>query len=264
MVHVEVDGKVDARARLAGKLADRFRSQLIGITAWMPRPRPLIDPDSADKEVSYLSGVSRKQSEKFKSKVGIEGKRVELRSYREFPTDCIVREMRSADLLVIARDFGVNDPYLYPDTGAVILKGGRPVLTVPPGIDELAARHIVVGWKDTREARRALYDARPFLRNAERVILTEICEQKSEVEDSQRRLRDVAKYLSHQGVSSVAERVFPMEGTVLSSLLHVVEDGSSDLLVVGAYGHNRFGEWIFGGLTQELMAHSPVCCLLSH
>jgi hypothetical protein len=24
------------------------------------------------------------------------------------------------------------------------------------------------------------------------------------------------------------------------------------------------GEWIFGGVTHELLASSPVCCMLSH
>ena len=38
----------------------------------------------------------------------------------------------------------------------------------------------------------------------------------------------------------------------------------ADLIVAGAYGHSRLGEWIFGGVTQELLASSPVCCMLSH
>ena len=38
----------------------------------------------------------------------------------------------------------------------------------------------------------------------------------------------------------------------------------ADLIVAGAYGHTRLGEWIFGGVTNELLASSPVCCMLSH
>jgi len=47
-------------------------------------------------------------------------------------------------------------------------------------------------------------------------------------------------------------------------LLRLVEEQSADLLVSGAYGHTRLGEWIFGGVTQDLLTQSPVCCLLSH
>ena len=42
MVHIEWDGEPDGRAQLAAKLAERFQSELIGINAWMPRPRSII------------------------------------------------------------------------------------------------------------------------------------------------------------------------------------------------------------------------------
>jgi nucleotide-binding universal stress UspA family protein len=40
--------------------------------------------------------------------------------------------------------------------------------------------------------------------------------------------------------------------------------GSADLIVTGAYGHSRLGEWAFGGMTRDLLATSPICCLMSH
>jgi nucleotide-binding universal stress UspA family protein len=264
MVHVEWDGEPEGRAKLAASLADRFQSELIGINAWMPRPRPILDPDLANKETDYLTGEARRLTMKFRAETGGNDRNVELRSFLGYPTACIAREMRAADLLVIGRDFGVNDPYLYPDAGAVVLAAGRPALVVPPGLSSMEGKRVTVAWKDTRESRRALRDALPFLREAEQIVVTEICEGESEVGDSQRRLRDVAQYLSRQGTSCVADRVRPAEGTATETLLRFVSEESSDLLVAGAYGHSRFGEWLFGGMTQELLARSPVCCLLSH
>jgi nucleotide-binding universal stress UspA family protein len=58
--------------------------------------------------------------------------------------------------------------------------------------------------------------------------------------------------------------VRPIEGTASGALLRLVEEQSVDLIVSGAYGHSRLGEWIFGGMTQDLLTQSPVCCLLSH
>jgi nucleotide-binding universal stress UspA family protein len=55
-----------------------------------------------------------------------------------------------------------------------------------------------------------------------------------------------------------------VEGTTAGSLLRLVQEVSADLIVAGGYGHTRMGEWIFGGMTQALLAESPVCCLLSH
>ena len=94
MVHVEIDGAFDARARLAAALAERFGANLIGMSAWMPRPRPLIDPDLAASEFKYLTSEIRRQGEKFKFKIHIDQEKVELRTRLEFPTECITHEMR--------------------------------------------------------------------------------------------------------------------------------------------------------------------------
>jgi nucleotide-binding universal stress UspA family protein len=193
-----------------------------------------------------------------------EGRTVHCRTFLEFPTECVAREARAADLLVIGREFAVNDPYLCPDPAAVVLKAGRPVLVVPPRMARFAARRAIVAWKDTREARRAVSDALPFLRDADEVIVTEICELEADLAASQRRLRDVVQFLSRHGVPHAVDRVRSVEGTAVVSLLNLVQDSSADLVVAGAYGHSRLGEWMFGGMTRGLFEKSPVCLLLSH
>jgi nucleotide-binding universal stress UspA family protein len=47
-------------------------------------------------------------------------------------------------------------------------------------------------------------------------------------------------------------------------LLQFALNEDADLLVAGAYGHSRLGEWIFGGMTRDIPASSPLCCLRSH
>jgi nucleotide-binding universal stress UspA family protein len=124
---------------------------------------------------------------------------------------------------------------------------------------------VVVAWKDTREARRALQDALPLLHHADEIVITEVCEKSDDLAPSGARLRDVARYLAgHRIAAAVAERVRPVDDTAANTLLRLVEDESADLIVAGAYGHTRLGEWVFGGMTQALLAESPVCCLFSH
>lgn len=264
MVHIEWDGEVDARAQLAAKLADTFHAKLIGITAWKPRRRSVLDADIAAREGDYLATESQRLGAQFQSTLSVDGRKIELRSCRDFPTESLRREMRAADLLIMGRDYGVSDNYLYPDPGAVVLGAGRPVLMVPPGVQNLAGRRVVVAWKDTREARRALHDALPFLRKAEQVLVAEFCERSSEVTDSQNRLRDVLRYLARHDISHASDHVRPAEACAVNAMLQLAQDHSADLIVAGAYGHSRIGELIFGGVTQELLARSPVCCLLSH
>jgi nucleotide-binding universal stress UspA family protein len=47
-------------------------------------------------------------------------------------------------------------------------------------------------------------------------------------------------------------------------LIRIAQDEKADIIVAGGYGHTRLGEWVFGGVTQDLLATSPVCCLFSH
>jgi nucleotide-binding universal stress UspA family protein len=33
---------------------------------------------------------------------------------------------------------------------------------------------------------------------------------------------------------------------------------------MGGYGHSRFGELLFGGVTREMLAHCPVPMFIAH
>ena len=268
LVHVDVDGEIGGRVRLAAGLADHFHSHLIGAASWMARPAfvvesAVIDPEPTEEDYKEMRAVLSRREKEFRTCVGEARSQVEWRSSLDFPTEFVAREARAADLVIIGRDRSSYDPYRSTDSGALVLRTGRPVLVVPPGLQSLNAKRVVVAWKDTREARRAVQDALPFLLGAKEVLIVEVTETGS-VEDSMHRLKDVARYLSRHGVTALAEWVRPIEGTASGALLRVVEEQSVDLIVSGAYGHTRLGEWIFGGMTQDLLTQSPVCCLYSH
>jgi nucleotide-binding universal stress UspA family protein len=38
----------------------------------------------------------------------------------------------------------------------------------------------------------------------------------------------------------------------------------ADLVVAGAYGHARLREWVFGGVTRNLITRSQRCSFLTH
>ena len=143
------------------------------------------------------------------------------------------------------------------------MRAGRPILVVPDIAHPLALRRVVIAWKDTRECRRAVRDALPFLQRAKEVVILELGEDGSE-SAARKALADVGCYLvRHQVV--VADEIWRRaRGPVATELLCFVQDEKADLIVAGGYGHSRLGEWIFGGVTHELLAGSPVCCLLSH
>jgi nucleotide-binding universal stress UspA family protein len=268
MAHIGLDDDGDERMSLAAELAGRFDAALIGVSAWAPSPTfgddiTVIEavPEATDLEL--MEDVLKGRGDKFRAVAG--ARAPEWRSALELPNEFVVRQARAADLIIVGgtRHPVLRDPYRTLDPGAVLLRAGRPILLVPPGVKSLAGKRVAVAWKDTREARRAVADALPFLQKAEAVVLVEFCEQGEET-SAQRHLADVKQFLMRHDVDTAGERVGPIDATATSALLRLVREDAIDLIVAGGYGHTRLGEWIFGGVTRDLLTGSPVCCLLSH
>ncbi|HEY5797882.1 MAG TPA: universal stress protein [Bosea sp. (in: a-proteobacteria)] len=179
----------------------------------------------------------------------------------EQPRSLTLTQARAADLVVLPRqgpdDEAVGRMGVAP--GDVVMELGRPILVVPPGVERLAAKSVVVAWKNTREARRAIRDALPFLASAEMVSVLTIG-----ADAADHAAPEVCFYLAQHGIAARAiER--PDRGEyVVDEITEQVRQQNADLIVAGAYGHSRMREWIFGGVTQDLIETTPVCCLLSH
>ena len=188
--------------------------------------------------------------------------RAEWRSALELPTEFVAREARAADLIIIGNERENRSQFRSLDAGSFLLKAGRPVLVVPKGVASLSPKHVAIAWKDTREARRAVADALPFLQAAENVMIVEVIE--SGRDQTPGNIKDVANYLARHGIKIVAERQWPAEVTAGNSLLMLIEDENINLVVAGAYGHSRLGEWAYGGVTRDLLRESPICCLFGH
>ena len=267
MVHLGAHADWHGRVRLAADLAHRFQAALIGIAGWLSSPAFAIDDIAADQDTGDAEGRNMaarlaEMGEQFRA-AAEQVAHVEWRGMLDYPRTMVPREARAADLLIIGRDRVAGDPYFSLNPGNTILRAGRPVLVVPEGIDVLPAKRVMVAWKDARESRRAVTDALPFLRRADAVLLVEVCEYGAEAQSGQH-IGDVANYLARHEVTVAAKAFLHTERPVAEELLRFAKDESADLIVSGAYGHSRLGEWIFGGVTRDLLATSPLCCLFSH
>jgi nucleotide-binding universal stress UspA family protein len=266
IVYIDAERASKQRVELAVGLARRFGAALIGVAGWSPGlgfgvGGALIEADPTMRRAREMTALLDAAEKGFR--LAAAHVPHEWRGQVGLPIDVVVREARAADLVIVARE-RASEGFLVPlDVGGTILRLGRPVLVVPNGIDSLQARRIVVAWKDVREARRALRDAIPFLQEADDVLIAEVSEQGEEAE-AQKRLDDVINYLRGHKVAVGAKVYLRTKSTIASELLRFASDEKADLLIAGAYGHSRLGEWVFGGVTREFLAGSPICCLLSH
>lgn len=273
MVHVEAGTASDTRVGLAASLADRFDAMLIGVAAGAVQLPVMMDGTIGATVDGELMNAERERIEaelkaaevQFRSIATGGNRRIEWRSAVDFPADVLAREARAADLIILGRDPETARKGIYrsADPGDVLMKAGRPILVPPIGSATLDARRVIVGWKDTREARRAVFDALPFLARAEKVDVVEVCTEEDR-DAAQARVEDVAAHLARHGVTARAEARVQLAGTVGGELLLTSELEHADLIVTGGYGHARLREWIFGGVTRDLLGQSLRCCLLAH
>lgn len=273
IVQAEADEDSKARIGLAAGLAGQFGALLIGVAARdlvSPMTAPLAGPivvaallaGQAEDIQQHLDAAEQQ----FRAVTGKQDQLVAWRSSIDNPAKAFTREGRAADLLVVGRqpESAGSRPSRHLDAGKVLMRAGRPVLIVPPGLSHLNATRIVVAWKDSREARRAVADALPLLKRATSVLVLEICDTPGDQEDAKAVVDDVADYLSRHGVAATAEARLLREASVSAELLLAAEQHGAELVVAGGYARPRLQEWVFGGLTRTLLGHFPKCCLLSH
>jgi nucleotide-binding universal stress UspA family protein len=270
LVHAEAGADGEQRLQLAAGLASDFDARLIGVAAelfeapTMAAASGFLDGDTLLAEVKVVEDDLKTAEAKFVASARAVRRGAEWRCAMALPNELLTVQARAADLIVV----GPRRPEPYGfhnrvDAGDLLMKAGRPVLVTPSDLAKLDAASVVVAWKDTREARRAIADALPFLKRAAKVLVVEVCEARSEA-DACASLADVAMYLERHGVEARTTVRVPGRATVAEALHEVADLQGAGLIVSGGYGHARLREWAFGGVTAELLAVAQRAVLLSH
>lgn len=168
---------------------------------------------------------------------------------------------RLADIIVIARPADANALAWTVAFEAALLESGRPVLVMPPGSrpEQLGQGPLVVAWKSSAQSARAVAAAKPFIAQAERVVVVAISEGTGAAEDA----RNLADYLAWHGVAAETRVPDVKPTSVGPVLLSEVQALGGGLLVMGAYHHNRLRQMIFGGVTRHVVAHATLPVLLA-
>jgi len=269
MVYLDLGQSNESALRIACDLADRFKSRVIGATAGFPHmPIYLGDTDALDvreADCQQLNRAVARHEGCFRAALGSVDVLCEWRSDAALPADFLTSEARAADLLIVGRrENGIRFiPNQSLDIGDVIMRAGRPMLVVPPRKTFLALNRILIAWKDTAEARKAVAAALPLLKSAQEVLIVEITSDERENEIANRRVVDVATWLQQYNIVASASAE-PCAGDVGGYLDAIAVENGADIIVAGAYGHSRLREWAFGGVTRYLLQQGSTCALLMH
>ena len=269
MVHVDVDAASEERVAAAADLATRFDALLIGVAGWPLRQSGGLEQSATEyppQEQALQARVIEQLDllgEKFRRLAGANPRGVEWRASYHVPSEFIAAQARSADLVVVGGEPLPGDVYHTFDPGSVILACGRPVLVVPRSFRRVHASRVLIAWKDTREARRAVRDSLPFLKEAESVVIATV-DAPDVLDRAREQIGDVARYLEHHRIAGVRQIAAPANDAESRVLLRIAEQEKVDFIVAGAYGRSRISEWIFGGVTRQLLAESKRPCFFSN
>lgn len=267
LVHAQDDPATEGRIRLAVSVASLFDAAVFGVAAesWFPIstlpeygyvPGEIV-ADLEREAMARLEGAQRK----CRSLAREAGCEVLWNSELDIPRDALLLHARSADLIVASRPGEVGGEGLVARPAELVLGAGLPVLLKADRLATIAAEHVVVGWKNSRESRRAVTEAMPFLRRAQGVTLAQVAQAQA-VDKVQADLDAAAGRLLRQGVAAATEVLD--SGHVCEALESLAARKGADLIVVGAYGHSRLRETVLGGVTQGFIERGTVHVLLSH
>lgn len=174
----------------------------------------------------------------------------------------LLRNSAFADLVFIGRlphwhEFSRTGPGLL----GALLCNTRSALCIPgdccESLDPFG--NAVIAWNGSVEAANAVRAAIGLLRVARDVRIVRFTEEKEVAFPD----TSLLEYLSRHGISAVLdERVVRMN--VVDDLVEYAGVFAADYLVMGGYSHTRTGEFLFGGVTRELLRACPISLVMAH
>ena len=266
LVNLDIEGPVEPVVEAVRDLATHLQAMVIGLCAADARP-PMVTTDGGalvvevwQKERDEIKADIRKIRATFERLMAGFG-HTEWREALDSPTRALTDLSRVADLVVMRASSGAatGDSTRTAAPSSVILQAGRPVLVMARGRNRIPLGKVVVTWKETREARRALADAVPLLALADEVIVVTAA---AVIEPWIRKgVADATAFLTRHGIRARTEVIKGPDES--ARLLEFIAASGADLVVAGAYGHSLLREWVFAGFTRSLLDNSDIHRFLS-
>jgi nucleotide-binding universal stress UspA family protein len=177
--------------------------------------------------------------------------------------EALLRRSGLSDVIVLgSRDVLGDGPSML--AGDLVLSARMPILIVPPSTVRLdCAGPAMVAWDGSLEASRALRAATPLLAKARSVTLLSV-HGKARERAADLPPAEGAEYLSRHGIACELTEIPAGDGTVAEALAKAAAARQAAYLVMGAYGHTRLVETVWGGVTRELFSAPPVPILACH
>ncbi|MDH6590506.1 nucleotide-binding universal stress UspA family protein [Variovorax sp. TBS-050B] len=267
LLHLDGSARTGDRIALARRVAEAFDAEVTGAPCTLPAlMRYPFALAGAAEAVAVMRETDRIARDRMRATFAAQAAGSPRMHWTEPESDGpwqFARRALYADLLILGQH-DAEDPLAseLPDDflSSLLVESGRPALIVPyAGSFGLPGRTVLLAWKETPEAARAMSAALPWLRRAQRVHAV------GYGEEAAASLPKLQACLQAHGIAEVSLHAGGAEeGDAGGRLLSLAADVDADLLVMGCYGHSRAREWILGGATRTILQAMTVPVLMSH
>ena len=277
VVHVDDSRNADARIESAATIAVLENAHLIG-AAMTGVYKSLYETLATNPEDPVIAPYFHALRERAKNSLTKFEDIAQRAGVASFETRLVEGEIAKAfrlqalccDLVVLGR-YDRDDPFstLNSDLSAyAVTEGGSPALIMPKShASSSAIDRVLIAWNGSGQAMRAVRGALPLIKRAKVVEVALFLPPSEPKSKAMVAGDDFAGYLARHGVSTEIirrERNETASGDIGVSLLALAVERSSDLLVMGCYGHSRFFEMLLGGATRVVLEEMNIPVLMAH
>jgi nucleotide-binding universal stress UspA family protein len=171
---------------------------------------------------------------------------------------------RYADVVMLGADLRADSTIGVTVVEAALFESGAPILVAPRGsMPSLSPRRIVLAWNSTYESARAARAAVSVLSGIEEIRVAMVDPDASSFGSGDEPGADIAAFLARKGISVTVDRLPGLGLAAEGVLARHASDVSADMLVMGAYGHSRLRQRMFGGVTRSMLHEPPLPILMA-
>ncbi len=180
------------------------------------------------------------------------------------PNDLLAKSARYHDLLLIGQYSNPDRSQRRVRAEELVVNSGKPIVVVPLDYQVRPfTGHAVVAWDGSRPVARALSDAMQILETKERLDVVTVGRPGAQP-GKDGFGQDVVTYLSRHGINAKLTNLSASREGVGATILGYCSETDPDVLVMGAYGHARLREELFGGVTRHILENANVPVLMAH
>ena len=269
LLHLANDAGHMARIEAAADLAQRFKAHVVALYVATPvsMPAAIEGRGASAAFIAEATAIAHEKAEEIKQKCAarLDGAKLpwEWRAAEGDHLDLLAEQGPYADLAIVSHSKTelIEDRIVFHVPEHLPLVVGCPVIVLPAeGFGHPVGRHVMIAWKPSTEAARAVTLALPLLHNAEEVTVFSVAAERQDEPPADR----LAAFLLRHGIT--AKAVTDVSGTQYTgeAILAQAKKIGADAMVMGAYGHSRLREMVLGGVTRHVLMNAKIPMLLAH